>query len=59
MAHPEYSAARNLLSGTKLAALLRAQHVVTVKDNASVDQTLRVRQGVHQSGGGAAHRRPL
>ncbi|KAI3425382.1 hypothetical protein D9Q98_009146 [Chlorella vulgaris] len=42
MAHPEYSAARNLLSGTKLAALLRAQHVVTVKDNASVDQTLRV-----------------
>lgn len=35
--------ARHLLSHTKLAALLRPQHVVTIKDSASVDQTLRVR----------------
>lgn len=36
--------ARRLLSGTKLSALLRPQHVVTIKDSASVDQTLRVRR---------------
>lgn len=34
--------ARSLLTTTKLAAVLRPQHVVTIKDSASVDQTLRV-----------------
>ena len=33
---------RALLTKTKLAAVLRPQHVVTIKDSASVDQTLRV-----------------
>lgn len=33
---------RSLLSSTRLAALLHPQHVVSIKDNASVDQTLRV-----------------
>lgn len=32
----------SLLSSTRLAALLHPQHVVSIKDNASVDQTLRV-----------------
>ena len=35
--------ARGLLTTTKLAAVLRPQHVVNIKDSASVDQTLRVR----------------
>lgn len=40
---PRHGQARRLLSATKLSALLRPQHVVTIKDSASVDQTLRVR----------------
>lgn len=36
------ASARSLLGNTTLGALLRTQHVVTIKDNASVDQTLRV-----------------
>lgn len=39
---PRHGQARRLLSATKLSALLRPQHVVTIKDSASVDQTLRV-----------------
>ena len=34
--------ARKLLTTTNLSAVLRPQHVVTIKDSASVDQTLRV-----------------
>lgn len=35
--------ARALLTNTNLSAVLRPQHVVNIKDSASVDQTLRVR----------------
>jgi len=37
----EAAQALGLLTQTKLAAVLRPQHVVTIKDSASVDQTLR------------------
>ena len=36
---------RELFSGTQLEAVLRPQHVTTIKDSASVDQALRVRRG--------------
>jgi hypothetical protein len=40
---PDTSAVAKLLSQTTLGALLKEQqHIVTIKDNASVDQTLRV-----------------
>ncbi|PRW33691.1 CBS domain [Chlorella sorokiniana] len=45
MASPNIQAeahARKLLTTTNLSAVLRPQHVVTIKDSASVDQTLRV-----------------
>lgn len=34
--------ARMLLASTKLGELLHPQHVTTIKENASVDQALRV-----------------
>lgn len=47
--------ARKLLTTTNLSAVLRPQHVVTIKDSASVDQTLRVRRtGERWCGRGAA-----
>lgn len=44
--------ARALLTNTNLSAVLRPQHVVNIKDTASVDQTLRVRLGPGQLGPG-------
>ncbi|GAB4815760.1 hypothetical protein N2152v2_002806 [Parachlorella kessleri] len=43
MANPDHAAAvRALLTSTALSELLKNQHVITVKDSSSVDQTLRV-----------------
>ena len=43
MATPDVSAARELLTSTKLLDLFKPQHVVSIKAHASVDQCLRVR----------------
>jgi hypothetical protein len=43
MAALDITPARELLASTKLSDLLKPQHVVVVKQNASVDQALRVR----------------
>ena len=42
MEGPDTSPARSLLAGTKLSFLFKPQHVVAIKENASVDQCLRV-----------------
>lgn len=43
MANPDQQAAVTaLLTNTSLVEVLKPQHVVTIKDSASVDQTLRV-----------------
>ena len=46
------ASALGLLTKTKLGALLRPQHVTLIKDNASVDQTLRVSGGARAGGVG-------
>jgi len=43
MSGTDTTPALELLASTKLGELLKPQHVVTIKDNASVDQALRVR----------------
>lgn len=47
MANPDAQAAvKALLDSTRLSEMLKPQHVITIKMDASVDQTLRVR-GLH------------
>lgn len=43
MSSEDFTAVRSLLSSTKLSALLKPMHVVTIPEHASTDQALRVR----------------